>query len=191
MTHRPKGGDAHQSQGEYCKCCIGSNQYAIGFQLFEVSDTESTRSTFLFFLPSSNAFPSSSVCRDCQSIPKFPASHSTNLSTTFARIGLIMLHRRIGISLSFHDGNTHTLSSVPTDSLCSFAPACEVQGVLEWGRFLIATGSANYVYMRIQYSVIRVLSSAAGSDQPRREVRRGEAGLEGMRQGAERTADGG
>lgn len=58
--------------------------------------------------------------------------------------------------------------------LLLLACACEVQGVLVWRRFLIVTGRANYVYMRIQYFDMRVLSSAAGSDrdQPGREVRR-------------------
>lgn len=132
-----------------------------------------------------------SAVNDCQSVPIFAVSYSTHLSAAFARIGLILLHRRIRIRLVFHDG--HSLSGVPTDSLCSFAPAClRLRGPRRTGMETIPDRDGEGKLCLHAHSIFRHACLIKRSwEWSWSTGTGGEAGLDGMRQGAERTADGG
>jgi hypothetical protein len=94
-NHRLAGGDVRPSQGECCKCCIGNNRYATGFQLREVSDTEQRETIAFLRLTKLKRFPFFESLPDLLVRSCHVTSHCTYLSTTFARIRLLLLVRRL------------------------------------------------------------------------------------------------
>ena len=100
------------SQGGCCKCCIGNNRCATGFQLGEVSDREMENKDRISLTYQAQTLSllreSVGLVSPVQSTPA--TSHCTHLSTTFARIGLILLHRRLRIGALVFHLEKHSLS---------------------------------------------------------------------------------